>query len=100
MSHISLLGATADYELHKSIHICKGIMFLCLLPSTLPGAESRGVGWRADTSKGIGDFSFKRAPEMSGGDGEVYKALGFQHLLMGGGPNMRIYPDGWRQDLI
>lgn len=29
-----------------------------------------------------------------GGDGEVYKALGFQHLLMGGGPNMRIYPDG------
>lgn len=62
MSHISLLGATADYELHKSIHICKGIMFLCLLPSS-----SLGEGWwGADTAKGVGDFSFKRAPGMSG----------------------------------
>lgn len=67
MSHISLLGATADYELHKSIHICKGIMFLCLLPSSLPGASGRAVsGGGADTAKGVGDFSFKRAPGMSG----------------------------------
>lgn len=41
MSHISLLCATADYELHKSIHFCKRIMFLCLLhPTSNSGADT------------------------------------------------------------
>lgn len=45
MSHIFPLCDTADYELHKSIHFCKRIMFSCLLHPT----SNRG----ADTAKGF-----------------------------------------------
>lgn len=78
MSHISLLGATADYELHKSIHICKGIMFLCLLPSSALGED-----WWGLTLQRALEISHLKGHRGCRGDGEVYKAFGFSASTYG-----------------